>query len=88
MEAGAQKWSPKGTQSGSRTGLPLGSPGAQKHNEFKGFWSFLASQRAPNLGSFLDPRILGIFKKKKELEKPKRENDNLKEPESKNPGNN
>ena len=55
MEAGAQKWFPNGTKSGPKTGPPLGSPGAQKHQEFKGVCSFLASQRGPVLDSFLDP---------------------------------
>ena len=70
MEAGAQKWSQKGIKSGPKTGTPLGSPDAQKHKEFKGFWSFLASQRGPVLGSFWgsiwghfrDPRNSELFR--------------------------
>ena len=51
----------KGPESGPKTGAPLGSPGAQKHKEFKGFWSFLASQRDTFLDTFLDPGFRGIF---------------------------
>ncbi len=57
-----RKWRP-GTRSGSKNGPLLGSPRAQKSNEFKGFWSFWASQRDPILGPVLDLRILGISKK-------------------------
>ena len=52
MEAGTQKWSQNGSKSGPKTGPPLGSPDAQKHKEFKWFWSFSASQRGPVLESF------------------------------------
>ena len=56
-----RKWRPgpksgaeNGPKSGPKPGPPLGSPGAQKHKEFKGFWSFLTSQRDPVLDSFSD----------------------------------
>ena len=62
MRISLRKWRPgpksgpeKGPKSGPKTGPPFGSPGVQKHKEFKGFWSFFASQRGPVLGSFLDP---------------------------------
>ena len=57
-----RKWRPgpksgpeKGSQSAPKTGSPFGSPSAQKHKEFKGFWSFLTSQRDPVLDLFPDP---------------------------------
>ncbi len=80
MEAGDQKW----LQNGSL----LGSPGARKSNEFKGFRSFFAFQSDPISGSFLDPRILGMFKKIEGNEEPNKESGNLEEPKSQNPGNN
>ncbi len=55
MEAGDKKWTRKGTQRWTQKRIPLGSPGAQKHKEFKGFWCFLASQRGPVFSSFVDP---------------------------------
>jgi len=39
----------------------MGCPEARKSNEFKGVWSFLASERGPVWGSFLDPRIPELF---------------------------
>ena len=39
----------------------MGGPDARKGNEFKGFWSFLASERGPFWGTFLGPRISELF---------------------------
>ena len=52
-----RKWRP-GPKSDPENGPLWRSPGVQKSNEFKGVWSFLASQRDPFLTPFRDTRIL------------------------------